>query len=484
MRPFLFQLDQRPTAHWTPWLGLLSIMAALLFGLGAAAGIDRPAAGGGPSISLVTYASGFFLPVDITNSGMADDDRLFVVEQNGFVRVVNGDGSVRPIPFLNVSDRIVWGGERGLLGIAFHPDYANNGYFYVNYTRTGDGDTVIARFSVTDDPNLADPASELILMTLDQPYSNHNGGDLAFGPDGYLYIPTGDGGLFGDPEERAQNLASPLGKILRIDVDNGFPYAIPPDNPFLGVPGALPEIWALGLRNPWRFSFDRLTGDMFIGDVGQGNWEEIDYQPAASAGGENYGWDCYEGNQIYEPTSCSGNPDDYVFPIHEYSHAVGHAVTGGYIYRGAEFPDLYGHYFFADFTDAGLWSLLDSGGDWQLFTYGPFAGRNFSGFGENVAGELFVADYATNQVLRIVQNLPTPTPTATQTPTATPTATPSPTATPTLTPTATATPTPTIPPSVTPSPSPTPAPSDTPTPTATPTPTPEIKRFLPIIQQP
>lgn len=419
-----------------------------------------------PPVQLSPYAGGFFLPVKIASSGIPGDGRLFVVEQNGYIRIVDAGGAVRPTPFLDLSDHIVWGGEQGLLGLVFHPDYAGNGYFYVNYTRL-DGDSVIARYSVSGDPNVADPGSEFVILGFEQPYANHNGGDLAFGPDGYLYIPTGDGGSFGDPQENAQSLGSLLGKVLRIDVDGGSPYAIPPDNPFVGTPNALPEIWAFGLRNPWRFSFDRQTGDMFIGDVGQGSWEEIDFQPAASAGGENYGWDCYEGNHSYELTGCSPLPSDYVFPIYEYSHAVGHAVTGGYVYRGSAYPSLLGAYFFADFADARLWSLFFNGTTWELTPHGVFAGRNFSTFGEDNSGELYVADYSSGQVLRLQATAPTPTPTLT------------PSHTPTATPTSTATPTPSPSPSLTATPTPTSGPS--PTPSATPTLPPlPFKSLLPL----
>ena len=256
-------------------------------------------------IALNVYAGGFTRPVDIVNAG---DSRLFIVEQRGIIKIIDGNGQVLSTPFLDIDARVgSQGNEQGLLGLAFHPDYANNGFFYVNYTNNS-GDTRIARFKVSaDNPNVADPNSEKLLLPVDQPYSNHNAGDLTFGPDGYLYFGLGDGGSGGDPQNNGQTATAYLGKMLRIDVDNGDPYAIPPTNPFKDTDFYLDEIWATGLRNPWRFSFDRLTGDLWIGDVGQDAWEEIDFQPASSTGGENYGWRCYEGNHVY---SMSGSCPD------------------------------------------------------------------------------------------------------------------------------------------------------------------------------
>jgi glucose/arabinose dehydrogenase len=243
-------------------------------------------------IELEQFATGFTNPIEIVHAG---DSRLFVVEQGGIIRILNADGSVNPNPFLNISNLVSTGSEQGLLGLAFHPDYDDNGYFYVNYTNTA-GHTVVARYSVNPtDPSLADATSQLPLLTINQPYENHNGGCLRFGPDGYLYIATGDGGSGGDPENRAQNLETLLGKILRIDVDNGNPYVVPATNPFMGVGGA-DEIWAYGLRNPWKFSFNRNNGDLWIADVGQNAVEEIN-KVVSNPGGLNYGWRCYEGNR-------------------------------------------------------------------------------------------------------------------------------------------------------------------------------------------
>lgn len=231
----------------------------------------------------------FTAPTCITHAGDGSG-RLFIVEQAGRIRIIQSN-SVLTLPFLDIASRIATGGERGLLGLAFSPGFSTNGQCYVNYTRTNDGAIVVSRFQITADPNLADQNSEQVLLTVPQPFANHNGGQIAFGQDGYLYIGTGDGGSGGDPQNRAQNPSTLLGKILRIDVESGVtPYAIPPDNPFVSAPPFGPEIWAWGLRNPWRFSFDRETGDLYIGDVGEGSREEINFQPAGSSGGQNYGW--------------------------------------------------------------------------------------------------------------------------------------------------------------------------------------------------
>lgn len=363
------------------------------------------------AIQLEVYSSGFSQPVDIANAG---DERLFVVEKAGFIRIIDGAGNRLPQPFLDIDARVnSIASERGLLGLAFHPDYQNNGYFYVNYTNN-DGDTRISRFSRSaSGPNEADPNSELILLEVDQPYSNHNAGDLNFGPDGYLYFGMGDGGLGGDPLNSGQTRLSLLGKMLRIDVDNGNPYAIPPGNPFADDDFTADEIWALGLRNPWRFSFDRLTGDMWIADVGQDSWEEIDFQPASSTGGENYGWRCYEGFAPYNTNNC-GPAGEYTPPIHAYanSNSVGCSVTGGFVYRGEAFPALYGKYIYADYCSGRFWSLEPDGqGGWVNTELINTTNSEFVTFGEDKSGELFVGGIGSGNIFRIKVNcaaLPVP----------------------------------------------------------------------------
>ena len=329
------------------------------------------------------------------------DLRLFIVEQRGVIRILEG-GELLETPFLDIDDLVVdIGGfdERGLLGLAFHPDYDNNGQFFVYYTNN-ESNSVVARYEVSADPDVADPASAQIVLTVDQPFENHNGGMLAFGLEGYLYIGLGDGGSAGDPGNRAQDLTTLLGKMLRIDVDGGAPYAIPPDNPFVGTPDALDEIWAYGLRNPWRYSFDRETSDLWIGDVGQSSWEEIDFQPAASSGGENYGWRLMEGSHCYNPpVDCDDGT--LTHPIYEYDHESGRcSVTGGYVYRGAALPELQGQYFFGDFCTGEIWSFREEGGEAvdvqdrtaELSPGGGLSIDFIASFGEDGFGELYVID--------------------------------------------------------------------------------------------
>lgn len=327
-------------------------------------------------------------PVGLFN---ADDGsgRLFVLEQPGTIRIIK-DGEVLPTPFLNIVDEVGSGGsEQGLLGLAFHPNYTENGHFYVNYT-DHNGNTVIARFNVSDNPDQADPASEVQLLGVEQPFANHNGGMLAFGPDGYLYLGLGDGGSAGDPFGNAQSLDTLLGKILRIDVDAGDPYGIPPDNPYANG-GGRPEIWAYGLRNPWRFSFDRLTNDLYIGDVGQNQWEEIDFLPAGSPGGANFGWNYREGLHPYEGSPPAGL--NLIDPVAEYDHSQGCSVTGGYVYRGPDLPDWSGVYLYGDYCSGLVWGLLHlPDGSWQnarLFE----SGARITSFGQDQAGEIYLVDH-------------------------------------------------------------------------------------------
>jgi glucose/arabinose dehydrogenase len=351
-------------------------------------------------VQLVLVADGFNRPLFVTNAG-DDSGRLFVVEQGGSIRIVR-DGQRTDTPFLDVSQLIsrealgAGYSERGLLGLAFSPDYANNGQFFIDYTDLN-GNTVVARYQVSaDNPDAADPNSAVTILTQQQPYANHNGGMLAFGPDGYLYIGFGDGGSGGDPENRAQNLGTWLGKILRVDV-NAETFGVPSDNPYAGARGALPEIWAYGLRNPWRFSFDQETGDLYIGDVGQNLWEEVDFQPADSPGGENYGWNVYEATHPY---SGAAAPANMVLPVAEYSHRDGISISGGYVYRGSLLPGLAGVYFYSDYGTGTIWSLYrDATGTWQNSVFMRGTGNTISGFGEDHDGELYVVDYG-GRILR------------------------------------------------------------------------------------
>ncbi|HEU5322281.1 MAG TPA: PQQ-dependent sugar dehydrogenase, partial [Methylomirabilota bacterium] len=291
----------------------------------------------GAGVALARVPGAFSGPLYVT-APPADTARLFVVEKTGAIRIVRRD-TLLARPFLDLTDSVSGGGEQGLLGLAFHPDYGVNRRFFVHYTDRA-GDTRLVRYQVSSDPDSADYGSGVHLLFVDQPFANHNGGWIGFGPDGYLYMGLGDGGSGGDPQGNGQNLGTLLGKILRLDVDGGTPYGIPPDNPFVDSAGARGEVWAYGLRNPWRASFDRLTGDLFIGDVGQGGWEEISVQPAASAGGENYGWNVMEGTHCYAAPTCDAT--GLVAPVTEYATRDGCAVTGGYVYRGTAVPAIAG----------------------------------------------------------------------------------------------------------------------------------------------
>lgn len=341
------------------------------------------------TIGIQSYATGFSNPVEVVNAG---DNRLFVVQKTGAIKIVKPSGSagvVNAANFLTLTTAtIINGDERGLLGLAFHPNYATNGYFYVNYTRTGDGATVVARYSVSADPDVADAASGQVLLTVAQPFSNHNGGTLRFGPDGYLYIGMGDGGSGGDPGNRAQDITENLGKMLRIDVDGPFPYGIPPSNPFVGIAGN-DEIWATGLRNPWKFSFNRLNGDLWIGDVGQGEVEEINQIASPLPVGLNFGWRCYEGNDEYDTSGC-GAAALYTFPLIDYlqSETDGCAVTGGYYYTGSLYPNFNGKYIFGDYCLNKIFTLTDAG----VLTISPaIPGLNgLTTFGQDINGELYV----------------------------------------------------------------------------------------------
>ncbi|NNC83621.1 MAG: hypothetical protein HKN79_08585 [Flavobacteriales bacterium] len=354
-------------------------------------------------INLIPFAGGFDKPVDIVHAG---DERLFVVEKGGTIQILRPDGTVDPTPFLDITSIVISGGsnsERGLLGLAFHPAYDTNGYLYLNYIGL-DSDTRIARMQVSSDPDSVDTASLVELMEIDQPFNNHNGGCLRFGPDGYLYIGMGDGGSSEDPLDYGQDMSSLLGKMLRIRVDGNFPYEVPSDNPFVGTSSdTLPEIWASGLRNPWRFSFDRSNGDLYLGDVGQYTWEEIDHQPAGSQGGENYGWRCYEGNHAGYGVDCPPM-SAFVPPIAEYSHDDGHcSVTGGYVYRGSAYPELFGKYFYVDYCSGQFWSLEQDGGDnWVGFEVTTTLGFGWTCIGEDYLGELYAANQVGSMIYRII----------------------------------------------------------------------------------
>lgn len=353
-----------------------------------------------PAFDLVNFASGFSSPVDIASAG---DDRLFIVERQGYIRIVELDGTVLPDDFLDINTQIEAGyQEQGLLGLAFHPNYADNGYFYVNYTDE-DGNTVVSRFTVSAiNPNIADPATELIIYTADQPFTNHNGGCIKFGADGYLYIGLGDGGSGGDPGNRAQNPENKLGKMHRIDVDGGTPFAIPTDNPFALATDTLPEIWAIGYRNPWRFSFDKLNGNMWIGDVGQNLQEEVNVELAGD-GGHNYGWRCYEGFDEFNDTGCDDD-STYAFPILQYPHNYstgGFSVTGGFVYRGTAFPGMYGFYMFADYVSGNWWWVNADAGAPYYYERVDDVKTDISCFGEDLNGEIYCADLNTGIIYHV-----------------------------------------------------------------------------------
>ena len=353
-------------------------------------------------IDLEFIANGFEIPVDLTNAG---DDRLFVVEKRGRVKFINKDGQGDITTFIDIRDRVNSGAnERGLLGLAFHPNFDTNGSFFLSYTQSN-GASVISRFYIRND-GLGDPDSEQVLMTVSQPFNNHNGGCIKFGPDGYLYIGLGDGGAAGDPQNNSQNRMSLLGKMLRIDVDNGDPYAIPEDNPFAFDDFTADEIWSLGLRNPWRFSFDRMTGDLWIGDVGQDAYEEIDFRPANSTGGENYGWKCYEGNQVFSNVPECPNITNVVFPVYEYKtdeNILGCSVTGGFVYRGTEYPALFGRYIFADFCTGQLWQITpDDCGNYTSVVDIRGGFQEYSSFGEDNDGELYVVAISEGAIYQVV----------------------------------------------------------------------------------
>lgn len=360
-------------------------------------------------VALIPFASGVPNPIDLKHCG---DDRLFTVDRTGRIYVINADATVRTTPFLDIRTKISsTNSEEGLLGLAFSPDYSNSGKFYVNYTSNAGGQlhTVVEEYRVSGDPNIANAASALTILTQNQPFANHNGGNMMFGKDGYLYINLGDGGSGGDPQNNAQNRSTFLGKVLRIDVSNASaetPYAIPSSNPFFGSadPTIKKEIWAYGLRNPWRSSFDKLTGDMWIADVGQGAVEEIDFEPADGSGGRNYGWSIMEGNQCYKPaTGCSTS--GLTLPLYTYTHSTGQSITGGYVSRSAQSKSLFGMYLFSDFVGKWVDGLVQQegalrGGVIRLLQPANAPGNPIS-FGEDRYGELYMIMNGNNTIYKL-----------------------------------------------------------------------------------
>ena len=372
---------------------LLTMPLVACSGGGSGSGKESSALQLPTNITLTLVSGGLVNPVTITHAGDGSG-RLFVVEQRGIIKILR-DGVLSPTPFLNITSLVTpSSGEQGLLGLAFPPDFSIRNSFYVNYTnRTGIGNTVLARFGLSSNPDLADPATRAELLTIIQPFANHNGGQLAFGPDRMLYIGSGDGGSAGDPQGNAQSLATLLGKMLRIDVLAGTnPYAIPAGNPFGN------EIWGYGLRNPWRFSFDRLTGDLYLADVGQNLVEEINFQPAGSGAGANYGWKIMEGSSCFADPNCSSA--GLTLPVAEYLHGNGDcSVTGGYVYRGSN-AALHGIYFYGDFCSGRIWGLRHNGASWETKLLNDTT-LSISTFGEDEVGELYVADYTSGEIYRI-----------------------------------------------------------------------------------
>jgi glucose/arabinose dehydrogenase len=367
----------------------------------SAAQMSGPGPGPGPgpsdSAALQLVSGDLTAPVFVT-APPGDTNRLFVVEQGGRIRVLHHD-SLLATPFLDVSGHIVSGGEQGLLSLAFHPAYAQNGRFFVYFTDKH-GDTRVVRYRVSADPDIADSTSGDTILATPQPFSNHNGGLLLFGPDDKLYVGLGDGGSGGDPLGNGQDLGTVLGKILRLDVDLPAPY-VPPDNPFVGTAGARGEIWLYGLRNPWRFSFDRTTANVYIADVGQGAWEEVDFLPSGSPGGQNLGWNVMEGDHCYATSSCDRT--GLVPPISEYSHSDGCSVTGGYVYRGTRVTSLQGLYLYGDFCGGWVRSFRYAGGrateprEWPALA----VNGGLSSFGEDPRGDVYLTTLSGN-LYRIV----------------------------------------------------------------------------------
>jgi glucose/arabinose dehydrogenase len=380
---------------------VVGIWSAACWACSDPASSSPPLPAGPVSVALLQVTSGLSTPLYVT-APPGDTARIFIVEKTGAIRIVK-NGSLLPAPFLDIGSQVSGGGEQGLLGLAFDPAYVTNGRFVVHYTDAA-GNTRVSTFTRSSgDPDLADPGSEQIILTAEQPFPNHNGGQLLFGPDGNLYLGLGDGGAEGDPQGRGQDLTDLLGSILRLDIRTTSPYAIPADNPFAGRLDARPEIWSYGLRNPWRFSFDRATGDLYIGDVGQNAWEEVDVSPASDGAGKatNFGWNIMEGKHCYAKASC--DQTGLTLPVLEYGHGPGCSITGGYVYRGAAIPALQGYYFYGDYCGGWVRSFRYQGGEavdeFQWPTLAP--GGLITSFGEDAAGELYITS-ADGRVFRII----------------------------------------------------------------------------------
>ncbi len=386
--------------HFLPagiFIPLFLIMAILSFAMTSSANAV--------TLTAEVVAGGFTDPIYL-ESPAGDTSRLFVLEQGGLIKIIK-NGVVLGTPFLDITDSVSGGNEQGLLGLTFHPDYSSNGYFYINYTYTN-GDTRLVRGKVSGNPDIAEPDSMVTLLSVSQPFANHNAGMLAFSPtDGYLYMGLGDGGSGGDPQNNAQDSTVLLGKMLRIDVDGALPYAIPSDNPFVGNASVPDEICALGLRNPWRYSFDSETGALYIADVGQNEWEEVNYQ-ADGVAGLNYGWRLKEGTHCYNPsTNC--DPGGLTDPIYEYPHGPECSITGGYVYRGCAMPDLQGMYFFADFCSGKVWTIeydgnnvIDTTDRTSELTQDIGAFQFIVSFGQDELGELYILDRGRDEVIKII----------------------------------------------------------------------------------
>ncbi len=342
-------------------------------------------------LKLNQIAEGFTRPVFLTPAGDGSN-RLFVVEQAGRIFIMT-DGTVNTTPFLDIVSLVGSdANEQGLLSMAFHPDYADNGLFFLNYTNKA-GHTVIARYQVSDNPDTADPDSSQILLTINQPFANHNGGQIAFGPDGYLYVGMGDGGAANDPKNNGQTLTTMLGKILRLDIDHADPYGVPENNPFVNAGEARPEIWSYGWRNPWRFSFDPANGDMYVADVGQNQFEEVHVEATQTGGGQNYGWRLMEGLHCFNPKDCDPTTLDVVLPLAEYDHQQGCSITGGYVYRGTRLPALAGLYLYGDYCSGTLWGLRrEANGEWSQAEM-LSTDLTISSFGQDEAGELYLVNH-------------------------------------------------------------------------------------------